>query len=773
MILTTQDFRNTRAWCYTCSFKDTKTKKRPAIKIGLSEDSYFTFEELLAQPATGHIGFHLTKYHPYVIIDIDHSLTIPTPLDQFPTYTETTLSQQGLRLVYKLDVQAYQYYKIDHPITYVKARKGSYWDGQISVTNNFMVMTGQTTNNIPIYEFNSKTFAFVLSAMSATKTATTTVSLEEIPTVPTSITPRRKARELEKLVMSLPIDQSYLIKQAYEKVTNAEYCHYDYWLLVGMAIYNECEDMPKGIALFNKWSAQDRDNYPGESDITKKFLSFHNEIDKKITIKTLKALQSHLLFNWKMVKNKIDTNAYYNIRLGLNTLKLQVYNAMSIGYFIKGPNEIVDQYTNAQKFLDFTGPFQSDTSFSIFLASIFQEICNWPGVSWEKNLFNLATSNATILYPVEEWLKAPSDEQDNSNSTFEELWACFKLQVGSNEQLCKNMLYRWLMQILKMADPAQRRGANEGFLLLTGPENSRKTSFFRQLFPPLMKPFILESMENISSDKERRDLVRSLYCRPLVYFDECDTLFKDSITGSTFKKFMTSIDQTFVDIYSKSATTGVRTAVLGGTTNIRNIRLEDTGSRRLWIMPIEYIDMERMSKISRYHLFKNLQKEYNIAVAKHETPWVMKQDEAIEISHANLEFGTTTNLEEILKEIFVWPETPHYYKMSQKELEQVTKSPQRPNHPHLYKQKLLINLIELNAPKGFKINMTSLKNELIALSKRFTGHKTPQDIGKYRYLEGKLYVPMSNGKNRTYWLLPELQSDIVNPFNEEEDNGQD
>lgn len=64
-------------------------------------------------------------------------------------------------------------------------------------------------------------------------------------------------------------------------------CPYDEWLRVGMALHHETDG--NGFALWDEWSAQAADRYPGSEVLAGHWRSFKRDVDSPVTINSLKS----------------------------------------------------------------------------------------------------------------------------------------------------------------------------------------------------------------------------------------------------------------------------------------------------------------------------------------------------------------------------------------------------------------------------------------------------------------------------------------------------
>lgn len=598
--------------------------------------------------------------------------------------------------------------------------------------------------------------------------------------------------------MSLPIDGSAKIQKAWKEITGEEYEHYHFWLTVGMAIHFESSlksELGLGFQLYLEWSKQDKDFFISEEDVYKKWTSFSSSSSNPVTFKTIEGLLPYLTFNWVHFNSKtgkVDMTSLENHKVFLNYYNIQAHEWPGVGYFISAEKEVLNKYfIRSTKTVSSVGlpihnglvfglggPWTVDT-LDIPLARLAQNEAGWRGKhsSYSSDLVKVLIQKSQPLNPVYRWLNSDitdlpetlieEDHIDNSEikslSTFNNVMSAFSFPSGKgvNEELYKKMLYCMFMQIARLMDLDSLNKPNEGMVILIGPENCRKTSFFRWLFPSSLSKLVVQWMENLTSDKNKRDMGRALAGAGVFLLDECDAVLKGDEIASWLKAILTSNVVDYTEIYGKSRVSHARTALLAGTTNYKNLWLSSTGNRRMWLIEVDYIHMEYLTNsISRYWLYKSFFNEYKKQVSLGKTPWIMDPNDAHTIAVSNATKAIKSSLLLDLQELFdVDPKSPiREIPMDIDDLITLIGNPQKRPHPHLFSTSTVKNLLKINGFESKQVNNTSaLHRSLAQLSYEFTGVKnavlpSPRGKASYTYTEGQL---LFNG--RFLWVLPQLR----------------
>lgn len=751
--------------------------KDPTSKLTLEQ----AIKEVELSDALINLGFIASANNPYIIIDIDDSTTLPECFKPFisieSTYTEYSYSGTGLHIILELSEEAYIYFKQNLKLKIVKAGKdNNNWEGQYSFSNNFMVMTGDKLPSSPlsIATISLETMKNLLQA-TASKRHTEIQRKIDKPSTYVEFPSFLTFGEMKRVVLGIPLDQRFTVKEAYEKLTGETYSHYELWLKVGMAIHYESsllQKLDKGYKLFLDWSKTDPTAYTGEEAVHDKWLSFSsdNMADNKITGDTLRALNVNTVYKWPdTIKGKPDPRSMKNVQYAFNNLDLQFYSLPGTGLFVKGSDCLINNYFNkAKDFFGYKGPIPS-TTLDLSIIDLFQQEFNWKGLSWSPQVERVLHSIVPqLISPIHAWLSTPLEKfphewqkQDNmlsnravKNSNLETLLDCFKFPKGVNSDLCRLKITKFLMHIIKMSRHELLEEPNEGILILSGPENTRKTSFFRELLPKFLSFCTSTWFEAFQSDKQRRDFNRLLASRALIYLDECDTMFKPAQIATEFKKILTSTTVEYTEIYAKEPIQVPRLAAIAGTTNESKIQMSNTGSRRIWFVPIEFIEMEKLNNISRYYLFKDIERIFDEELQKGNKPWIMTPEESQEVVIANEPHAARSNLREVFQEIFPIRTTRP---MTNEELISITQAPQkaRVDHPHCFTRSRIEGLIAARFPQYRNVSIAELKNVAREHSLQYTKrHDSIFLPNKYLYKNGTL-----TRADRLYYVLPKVADD--------------
>ena len=171
------------------------------------------------------------------------------------------------------------------------------------------------------------------------------------------------------------------------------------------------------------------------------------------------------------------------------------------------------------------------------------------------------------------------------------------------QQLFQWALHKWL--VATMADWLSDDICNETILTLIGPQGIYKTTFFRYLLPPSLRPYYLENSSNSFSQKD--DQI-ALVENCLVEIEEID-MFKDR-DNAELKSLSTKVTLKIRRPYDKFVMAKHRLASLCATGNQERFLTDDTGNRRWLCFRVNNIDNPRAWDLDYEQLYAQLRDEY-------------------------------------------------------------------------------------------------------------------------------------------------------------------
>ena len=211
------------------------------------------------------------------------------------------------------------------------------------------------------------------------------------------------------------------------------------------------------------------------------------------------------------------------------------------------------------------------------------------------------------------------------------------------QQLFGWALHKWL--VATMADWLSDDVCNETILTLIGPQGIYKTTFFRYLLPPSLRPYYLENSSNSFSQKDDQ-IALAENC--LVEIEEID-MFKDR-DNAELKSLSTKVTLKIRRPYDKFVMAKHRLASLCATGNQERFLTDDTGNRRWLCFRVANIDNPRAWDFDYEQLYAQLRDEYYDGFAY----WFSKCDEE-RMKQQNEYFRIVSDEEQLIRSRFRKP----------------------------------------------------------------------------------------------------------------------
>lgn len=143
---------------------------------------------------------------------------------------------------------------------------------------------------------------------------------------------------------------------------------------------------------------------------------------------------------------------------------------------------------------------------------------------------------------------------------------------------------KWFIQCVALGlNGDDRPVAADGILVLQGEQGLAKTSFFRT-----MAPFPRWFVEGAIIDMRDKDTQIRALSGWITELGELDSTVKKE--QSSLKAFITMPEDRIRPPYAATPARAARRTSFCGTVNPKNFLKDESGSRRFWIIPLEYID---------------------------------------------------------------------------------------------------------------------------------------------------------------------------------------
>jgi len=474
------------------------------------------------------------------------------------------------------------------------------------------------------------------------------------------------------------LDQRTRVKTVYKTITGQDYNHYDYWLKILSACHDyavKSNQMTRIVSAVVEWSQTDNKSFESEEDVIKHWSSLSQK-ESGITFHTLFKFAQMLKFQWPQEAydkqgnptGKPMINSCENFEYMMNYFNIHLCQDIFNGsFYVKADEDILNKFffgkENISDYFGMIGPYSvEELKFKFWVIAQKNGYANVTYSTISPLFSAYLMDNVKTVNMLKLWLDTPEEElskdmiekkTDIKKSNLNFLMSCIKFNVTQDIELAKNYFDTFFFEMMMPLYNIERKYSQRSFMLvMTGPENCRKTTFFSMLFPPnLRRQFVTNSTETLGGAKSIRDFATSLVTSALVVTDEFE-IFYNKKNDSLFKTYVTSDVIDYVPIYEKSMRKEFKNAVLAGTTNRRSLAFEQDSNRRLAMIDVRYINTTAMENINWHHFYKEYIAKGKKAMTNGIHPWKLSK-ETIKLQYkVNEEFRAQSNMEIILRDVF-------------------------------------------------------------------------------------------------------------------------
>jgi hypothetical protein len=562
----------------------------------------------------------------YIVIDVDVS---PMPqnllelLEYLPTLNHTSKSGKGYRLIYKTETSL--------PKKMIKFKAGEIYCG------TFVTVNDHLQGN-----YSDHTVAQVSSE----------VLLRFIPELMAKLSPPKHKRpmnyqnqyqdadkllqEAQRILSILPADVTPLLEATYElRLQDFELNSYTHWLLVSHAL----ADLVVGLSrdydvveqvknIFLKWSQQSTSFY-SDDDVEERFQrSLKETIEAEKSIVTFSTLRK-LFWGYKIPveefpKVKFDKkgNIYVddtdprNYEFLTERLKISLVQDFYTGnMYIKGPKSIIKNYfaaPNSFEYLTHNDPhlsfpfqpkYRHDDNLLLRFVTLARDF-GIPTANKGNPLLSGLYFKGEILTDIfYNWVAAtPWDGTKRFRQLIQDSIKLDPTKIEEEDvDQCYDLIFKHCMHMAGLRAKAARSLNNtsvpedrflraQGILILAGPQNTRKSTWIECLLP--QEASACNSVTP-SSMRDTLEMQRALAGAFILNIDEVDEVL-EKIGLSDFKNVLTQERDTYRVMYTAQFKSYPRAAGFFGTTNKHTLRLDKTGNRRFWIIPVMECDATKI-----------------------------------------------------------------------------------------------------------------------------------------------------------------------------------
>jgi len=810
-----QDILKIKQWTISHSLSELK---RPLDSLYRHEGAMNYHKAIIAAGKHKRIGFYVTPKDPYILGDIDH---VDDPMNRehvasvLPIgfcdllfnqsiYSEVSPSGKGIRFIARLkDLETKEqlvgdYRKNRDPMGFDKS--GQKREAQINIGRPWQTITGNTTpyssTRISVIETDVllQLFNYTIKNADVVGTDYRPPPVEQSYQIPS-------IQSVVKALHSLPWDSNPRLLRSFKLTFGEEYSSYEYWLKVIMAMsdyaskVNSMNDTMRCLEEITKWSAKDEEGYTGEEEIVKKWESLMRT-ESRVTYHTLLSLVHYNTLIWpqkkpltaKQIKAGVTTTSplvsqYANFKAMVDFYGLVLYQDVNSVHkkYLVGDDDILEKYFSHLSTHMYHGKYLGPWSMKTLVPK-FHAMCQDHGYiavtsnQIQQNLsIWLGEMNKTIdlvkLFfdtPYDDLVDEYKENGDNLHiSNVEFLFDSLTIDHITDDPEAEDALYftyykSWLMGIARNIFYPNSMHMNNCVLLLTGPEQIRKTSHFKFILPKFMRDErVAFTPHGFSTEASVRDVTKLASMNNLIVWDEIEQ-FLTTETESNFKKLIDNNPVKLIDKYEVLDTYVKPIAVYGGTSNQREFQLSDNGSRRLFIIPVKWVDTDAMAKVNWWKIINDLKDEIAGAPLE-EPPWLLSEEQLQFQAHLHGKITSKSSLDLILEEMFDFTE-----RWLMEDLQRLPKDFNFRTAPYLWSSAQIANRIKAsgvvwssaqiaNRIKASGVGGTFSRKHLVNVLKRMCSSWTRTARARRTFKDSHVTVhkgeTMMNGRAK-FWMPP-------------------
>jgi hypothetical protein len=249
-----------------------------------------------------------------------------------------------------------------------------------------------------------------------------------------------------------------------------------------------------------------------------------------------------------------------------------------------------------------------------------------------------------------------------------------------------------------------------------------------------------------STESAMRDIAKLSAGNSMLVWDEIEQ-YLTAETESNFKKIIDNTPQKFIDKYEVVETVCKPVAIYGATSNKREFRLSDTGSRRIFHIPVKWVDTEKLDRICWHRVVNDLKNEIEMHKGP-APPWLLTEEELKYQDSLHSRITAQSGLEMLIREIFDFNQECFLAKRSG-----VMDDIKPLQDPRFMSTKSVIDRLNMHSNGRVVINRAQLNKILQNLCGRWTDTRTTTKVftrPKMQITKGLAYYASSH----RLWVLP-------------------
>lgn len=519
-----------------------------------------------------------------------------------------------------------------------------------------------------------------------------------------SLEPRHKdykmiIEEVDKLLSIVPPIVDFMVEAAYAKKLKGTSCDsYNHWLNVGFGLaalaVEMSEEYPSIVTELQvkwiKWSQRDPAAFPGVEECEKKFQELYNSTVQavnsngwayfsydslrklmhgfKVPVEDFNAVVK--MANGKLVADHTDPENYAQLTAWLN---LGVSRDETGNSYITGPVPIIKRFFGRGKkgslikmqddlSVPYKMEFINDQKLRVNMVALARVYGLSRAITSSPVFYGLSAVEVKDIDLIYGWMKSvPWDKTERvmplikSTIDIDEAY----IPTGFDTDFFYHLIYKHLVIIAGMREkalrvrqertiPMDKLKKPQGILIFRGGQNCGKSTWIESLIPSSLMSFNEASFKTIKDSLEFKRAIKGL---TILSINEVETLF-DNYDLAELKNILVQNVDSFRTMNTQNIENNPRTAGVFGTTNQTSIKLDRTGNRRFWIIPVKRCNAIPLLECNYQQFWAELMYK---AVNMTADEWNLSAEERFKINEIAKQFSRSTGTAKSIEAVFTEP----------------------------------------------------------------------------------------------------------------------
>jgi len=166
-----------------------------------------------------------------------------------------------------------------------------------------------------------------------------------------------------------------------------------------------------------------------------------------------------------------------------------------------------------------------------------------------------------------------------------------------------------------------------------------------------MRDQIAFTTHGFGTETSDRDVCKLSASNLMIVWDELEQ-YLNSTTEPNFKKIIDNNPQKIIDKYQVLPMVVKPIAIYGATSNMRQFKLGQEGSRRMFHIPVKWVDTDILLEINWHKIINDLKIKVSKLLKRGIVPWLLEEEELEQQIHLHKSLRAKNAIDITLAEVF-------------------------------------------------------------------------------------------------------------------------